>query len=1202
MNRDHIRRTLRHAVCLLLGGFLLLSFLTGPPPLSAAGKSQRVLLLCSYHQGDDWSDETVRGVNSVLADSDAELFIQYLDVRRHPEPHYGEGIAALLSRQHRETPFTVIISADDPAFSFLLSRRGSLFPGTPIVFCGVNDFTESRIAGQQGITGVNEAIDLEETIALALKLHPRAQRLVAVTSDLPANGARNRELFQRASPSFSGRIEIRELKNLKVEEAAPILGALSPSSIVLRLSTLIEREREVVDRMTSDRFLAKHSPAPVYSLWSTSIGTGIVGGIMVDGFLHGEAAAKIARRILRGESASAIPVVMKSPNAPLFDWQAMERFRIAAAELPAGSRVENKPFSLYENYKHWIWVVLGLLILQTWLIALLLLSRHRLVRTQRELRRSESLFQELFDDAPVGYIEYDPEGRITTSNRTALEMLGYTSRNDLVGELIWNLSRGEEIVRPQVLAKLKGEQPPGRNLERTYRRKDGTTFPALVEDRLVLDEQGGIRGIRCTIQDITERKKSEEENRVIAELGQVIGSTLNLTEVYERLTRELGRLIPYDRLLINLKENHADDFTVAYVAGADNPRRRLGDSYPAGGTATGVVMKTRRGILVQPTDPEEIRAAYPNLFQTFTMGLRSTMSVPLISLDEVIGSMTFRSRKLHAYSERDLHLAERIGMQIAGAIANARLFTNLARAEQSQRQSQKQLTLAQQIAHLGSWKWQIRSNRLEVSDEMYRIIGIDRDTFTGDLSQLVEQLVHPDDRPAIERSILAARQGVKTGPAEYRILYPDRSVHWIWMEAGELILDNDGTPDILTGIVLDITDRKQLEETHRMLQERLRQAEKMEALGTLAGGVAHDLNNVLGIVVGYSEMLLEKLDRTNPVRSDLMKIMDGGARAAAIVQDLLTLARRGVQTRTPVNLNATVAECRRTPEFEKLFAFNPLIRLRIELDEGLLDILGSPVHLGKTLLNLVSNAVEAMPDGGTVTIATQNRYLDTPVQGYDHIREGDYALLVVSDTGEGISAADLTRIFEPFYTKKVMGRSGTGLGLAVVWGTVKDHNGYIDVQSEPRKGSTFTLYFPVTRQERPPDRTAVPLSAYLGKGESLLVVDDVEGQRDLAVRMLTRLNYRVASVPSGEAAVEHLTDHQVDLVVLDMIMEPGMDGLDTYRRMLTVRPGLKAIIVSGFSETERVAKTQALGAGEYVRKPYLIEKIGMAVRRELDSG
>jgi CheY-like chemotaxis protein len=241
-----------------------------------------------------------------------------------------------------------------------------------------------------------------------------------------------------------------------------------------------------------------------------------------------------------------------------------------------------------------------------------------------------------------------------------------------------------------------------------------------------------------------------------------------------------------------------------------------------------------------------------------------------------------------------------------------------------------------------------------------------------------------------------------------------------------------------------------------------------------------------------------------------------------------------------------------------------------------------------------------MANGGIVTIKTANQYLDKPVQGYDEVKEGDYVVLSISDTGNGISAADLERIFEPFYTKKVMGRSGTGLGLAVVWGTIKDHNGYINVESEEGKGSTFTLYFPVTRDSFSGDHISIAISEYLGKGESILVVDDVKEQRDLAVEMLSKLNYKVASVASGEEALLYLKEHSVDLLVLDMIMEPGMDGLDTYRKVLEIYPRQKAIIVSGFSETDRVNAAQALGAGAYVRKPYVIEKMGLAVRKELE--
>ena len=209
-------------------------------------------------------------------------------------------------------------------------------------------------------------------------------------------------------------------------------------------------------------------------------------------------------------------------------------------------------------------------------------------------------------------------------------------------------------------------------------------------------------------------------------------------------------------------------------------------------------------------------------------------------------------------------------------------------------------------------------------------------------------------------------------------------------------------------------------------------------------------------------------------------------------------------------------------------------------------------------------------------------------------------VLTISDTGTGIAPEDMGKIFEPFYTKKKMGRSGTGLGMAVVWGTVKDHNGYINVQSTEGKGTTFTLYFPVTRKSVE-DRSKASLKDYMGKGEAILVVDDVEEQRKIASGMLKELGYSVASVPNGEDAVEYLMANEVDLLLLDMIMDPGMDGLDTYREIIKHHPGQKAIIASGFSETDRVKELQSLGAGTYIRKPFLLEKIGIAVKEELEK-
>jgi len=418
--------------------------------------------------------------------------------------------------------------------------------------------------------------------------------------------------------------------------------------------------------------------------------------------------------------------------------------------------------------------------------------------------------------------------------------------------------------------------------------------------------------------------------------------------------------------------------------------------------------------------------------------------------------------------------------------------------------------------------------------------------------------------------------------------------------SASLIRNLAGQPIGFRGIIRDVTEHRQSEEEKRKLEERLQRSEKMEALGTLAGGVAHDLNNALGVLVGYSELLLQKVPEDSPFQRHAMQIFRGGQRAAAIIQDLLTLTRRGVLVPESLNLNSVISDFLQVPEFETIKSHHPGVQFKTSLDAELLNIKGSSTHLNKTVMNLLSNAAEAISETGEVLIRTENRYVERPIHGYDTTQEGEYAVLTISDTGSGISPADLGKIFEPFYTKKVMGRSGTGLGLAVVWGTVKDHDGYIDVQSTEGEGSTFTLYFPVTREDLTKAEQVVPQSTYMGRGEHILVVDDVEGQRLLASAMLDSLGYKVNSVASGEEAIEFVKKQPVDLLILDMIMDPGMDGLDTFRSILAIRPKQKAIIVSGFSETDRVHTAQALGAGAYIRKPYVIEKLGLAVKNELD--
>ena len=272
------------------------------------------------------------------------------------------------------------------------------------------------------------------------------------------------------------------------------------------------------------------------------------------------------------------------------------------------------------------------------------------------------------------------------------------------------------------------------------------------------------------------------------------------------------------------------------------------------------------------------------------------------------------------------------------------------------------------------------------------------------------------------------------------------------------IKNENGNIKFYDGVIEDITERKRLE-------SQFQQAQKMKAIGTLAGGVAHDLNNILSGIISYPELMLMDLPEDSPLIDSIKKIQKSGQKAAAIVQDLLTLARRGVSTAEIVNLNDIVSEYLTSPEFQKLITYHPIVKMETHLDSLLFNIMGSPVHLSKTVMNLVSNAAEAMAQGGKISIRTENKYLDRPIRNYDDIEEGDYVVLTVSDTGIGIADKEIGRIFEPFYTRRPDGQ-GTGLGLSISYRIIQEHHGAIHPFSEGNgKGSKFIVTLPLVKYD-----------------------------------------------------------------------------------------------------------------------------------------
>ncbi len=399
----------------------------------------------------------------------------------------------------------------------------------------------------------------------------------------------------------------------------------------------------------------------------------------------------------------------------------------------------------------------------------------------------------------------------------------------------------------------------------------------------------------------------------------------------------------------------------------------------------------------------------------------------------------------------------------------------------------------------------------------------------------------------------------------------------------------------------EIEERKWAQQERLRLESELLRAEKMELLGRLAGGVAHDLNNVLSGIVSYPDLLLLKLPDDSEMRAPLQNIRRAGKRAAVIVQDLLTLARRGITARESVQLNELIAAHLQSPEFINLQKSFPTVRLETRLAADLQYLSGSPVHLEKAFMNLLVNSFEAIEHEGKVVVITENRYIDKPITGYDTTIPGNYVVLKVCDSGMGIPQDKLAKIFEPFYSSKSMGRSGTGLGMTVVWSTIKDHGGYLDVASSPEHGTAITVFLPAreTDTEQLTGEQSMPGAAYHGKGETILLVDDDPDQRSLGESILSSLNFKVATVANGEEAVAFLRGTAVDLILLDMIMEPEMDGLDTYKQILEIRPEQKVIIVSGYSETDRIKKAIHLGVNSYIKKPYGLEDFVETIHKVL---
>ncbi|MGD8898524.1 MAG: ATP-binding protein [Desulfobacterales bacterium] len=710
-----------------------------------------------------------------------------------------------------------------------------------------------------------------------------------------------------------------------------------------------------------------------------------------------------------------------------------------------------------------------------------------------------------------------------------------------------------------------------------------------------------VKAQKLAAEDHIQESNIRYNNTVlIQEIGQVASKILAVDELLHSVAKVMEKRLHFDRgmiMLANEKKTHLQ-FSAGYGHTKEQEkflsRLEFNLKNPESKGLFVQAMREGKPRLINDITEIEDTLSPRSLDFAKSMGGRSVICVPIVYEQEPLGILAVDNIKSKTpLRQSDVNLLMGVTSQLATSIMNAMSFKRLEQSENKYRElvetansiilridTQGRITFSNKFAQRFFGYTETEFFNTAAAEIMWPKSRTTRQDFAN----WIHVLQRDPDRPLVSENETKLRNGERVWIA------------WTYKP----IFNDDGLIKEILSIGNDITDLKLADIEKKDLQAQLQRAQKMEAIGTLAGGVAHDLNNILSGIVSYPELLLMDLEQDSPLIKPILTIQKSGEKAAAIVQDLLTLARRGVAATEVVNLNSIVSEYLLSPEHEKLLLDHPDVKVSHHLESNLLNILGSPVHLSKTVMNLVSNAAEAMPEGGHISIRSENRHQDKPLNAFDDIGKGDYVVLTVKDNGIGISPEDIERIFEPFYTKKSMGRSGTGLGMAVVWGTVKDHRGYIDIKSKEGKGTAINLYFPVTRQKLDRDDRLFDLAAIKGNGESILIIDDIAEQRQIASEMLEKLGYRVTTVASGEAAVDYLVNHTVDLIVLDMIMDPGIDGLETYQKILQIRPGQKTIIASGYSESERVKEAQRIGAGTYIKKPYLIEKFGRAVKTELN--
>ncbi len=535
-------------------------------------------------------------------------------------------------------------------------------------------------------------------------------------------------------------------------------------------------------------------------------------------------------------------------------------------------------------------------------------------------------------------------------------------------------------------------------------------------------------------------------------------------------------------------------------------------------------------------------------------------------------------------------------------LALARDITERKMTEEARARLQAQLANALEMAHLGPWEYDVASDLFTFNDQFYKIFRTTASEVGGyslSSAEYSSRFLHPEDVHLVgeeTRKAIEASDPHFSRNLEHRILYDDGTVGYIRVRFC-VVKDKDGRTIKTYGVNQDVTERKLAEEEKQRLEAQLNQAQKMEAVGTLAGGIAHEFNNILGIILGNVELAEGDIPEWNPAKYKLDEIKAASLRARGVVRQLLTFSRKGEENQKPLDLTLVVKEAIRF--------LRASIPTSIEIRQNIADrchtIIADATQIHQVILNLSTNAAHAMEEtGGILEFFLQNFTLEKVDQRFAaKLSPGEYLLLEVSDNGAGISAEIIDRIFDPYFTTKEVGK-GTGMGLSVVHGIVEAHGGSIQVESEPGSGTTFKILFPATKEEI---RSALEPEEELPTGnERILFIDDEQSLAKLGRLMLEALGYQVQAETNPRKALELFAPNpeQFDLIITDTTM-PGMTGDQLIKKVLQIRPEMKTILCTGYSQRVDEESARTIGAKAYALKPLDRKKLAVTVRKVLDE-